>query len=190
MNLLFRLEEDVTCTECQSSRSKCIEDLSEGGLIRTCHLCGKAQCGQRRGRVRCAYCKRVFCLQQLYKKFKIRAEANDTKFKCPRCLGICCCVTNCQKPPPHVHCKVYKVRQTKRRNRELAHQENKVTRILESTQEEHIHEMNRSSMRSIPFFTPEVSLPPQIVDNYNVQYSEAMGNPAYYYSGDIPGSMN
>lgn len=50
--------------------------------------------------------------------------------------------------------------------------------------------MNRSSMRSIPFFTPEVSLPPQIVDNYNVQYSEAMGNPAYYYSGDIPGSMN
>ena len=85
---------------------------------------------------------------------------------------------------------MYKVRQTKRRNRELAHQENKVTRILESTQEEHIHEMNRSSMRSIPFFTPEVSLPPQIVDNYNVQYSEAMANPAYYYSGDIPGSMN
>lgn len=100
------------------------EDGNSGGLIRTCHLCGKAQCGQRRGRVRCAYCKRVFCLQQLYKKFKIKATPNDPHFKCPRCLGICCCVCDCQKPPPHVHCKVYKVRQNKRRNRELAAKEN------------------------------------------------------------------
>ena len=104
-------------------RDEDVEEPEEGGLIRKCHLCGKAQCGQRRGRVRCAYCKRVFCLQQLFKKFKIKAAVGDTNFKCPRCLGICCCVTNCQKAPPHVHCKVYKVRQNKRRNRELAARE-------------------------------------------------------------------
>ena len=91
------------------------DDMEDSGLTRTCHLCGKAQCGQRKGRVRCAYCKRIFCLQQLYKKFKIKASTEDMDFKCPRCLGICCCVCNCQKPPPHVHCKVYKVRQTKRK---------------------------------------------------------------------------
>ena len=90
--------------------------MEDSGLTRTCHLCGKAQCGQRKGRVRCAYCKRIFCLQQLYKKFKIKASTEDMDFKCPRCLGICCCVCNCQKPPPHVHCKVYKVRQTKRKS--------------------------------------------------------------------------
>ncbi len=106
-----------------SFRDEESEDGNNNGLIRTCHLCGKAQCGQRRGRVRCAYCKRVFCLQQLYKKFKIKAVPNDPHFKCPRCLGICCCVCDCQKPPPHVHCKVYKVRQNKRRNRELAARE-------------------------------------------------------------------
>ena len=92
-----------------------MEEMEESGLTRTCHLCGKAQCGQRKGRVRCVQCKRIFCLQQLYKKFKIKASVEDTDFKCPRCLGICCCVCNCQKPPPHVHCKVYKVRQTKRK---------------------------------------------------------------------------
>ncbi|CBK19881.2 uncharacterized protein [Blastocystis hominis] len=100
------------------------EEQEDGGLIRTCHLCGKAQCGQRRGRVRCAYCKRVFCLQQLYKKFGIRTTVDDRNFKCPRCLGICCCVTDCKKGPPHVHCKVFKVRQNKRKNRELAALEN------------------------------------------------------------------
>lgn len=166
------------------------EEPPEGGLIRTCHLCGKAQCGQRRGRVRCAYCKRVFCLQQLYKKFKIRADANDTKFKCPRCLGICCCVTNCQKPPPHVHCKVYKVRQTKRRNRELAHQEIKASRALESTHEEPIQEIDHSVVRPLSLFSPEVSIPPQLVETYNVPYPETMTNLTYYYSGDIPGSTN
>ena len=111
-------------TEERFGREEENEEQEEGGLIRTCHLCGKAQCGQRKGRVRCAYCKRVFCLQQLYKKFGIRTTVDDRNFKCPRCLGICCCVTNCQKGPPHVHCKVYKVRQNKRRNRELAALEN------------------------------------------------------------------
>lgn len=79
----------------------------------TCHLCGKVQCGQRLGRVKCCLCNRIFCLQQLSRKFHIIATANDPYFKCPRCTGICCCVCNCQKPPPHVHCKVYKVRQNK-----------------------------------------------------------------------------
>lgn len=51
-----------------------LEDLSEGGLIRTCHLCGKAQCGQRRGRVRCAYCKRVFCLQHYIKSSRFEQK--------------------------------------------------------------------------------------------------------------------
>ena len=79
--------------------------------IQTCHLCGKVQCGQRLGRVKCCLCSRIFCLQQLQRKFGITAVANDPDFKCPRCTGICCCVCNCQKPPPHVHCNVYKVRQ-------------------------------------------------------------------------------
>lgn len=92
-----------------------LEEAEDASLVRTCHLCGKAQCGQRKGRVRCAYCKRIFCLQQLYKKFKIKASVDDKNFKCPRCTGICCCVCNCQRPPPHVHCKVYKVRQNKKR---------------------------------------------------------------------------
>lgn len=81
--------------------------------IQTCHLCGKVQCGQRLGRVKCSLCSRIFCLQQLQRKFGITAVANDPDFRCPRCTGICCCVCNCQKPPPHVHCKVYKVRQNK-----------------------------------------------------------------------------
>lgn len=81
--------------------------------IQTCHLCGKVQCGQRLGRVKCAFCSRIFCLQQLQRKFGIMAIANDPNFKCPRCTGVCCCMCNCQKPPPHVHCKVYKVRQNK-----------------------------------------------------------------------------
>ena len=81
--------------------------------IQTCHLCGKVQCGQRLGRVKCAFCSRIFCLQQLQRKFGIIAIANDPNFKCPRCTGVCCCMCNCQKPPPHVHCKVYKVRQNK-----------------------------------------------------------------------------
>ena len=87
------------------------EETKEGSL--TCHLCGKVQCGQRLGRVKCYKCKRMFCLQQLSRKFGIQAQANDPNFLCPRCTGICCCVCNCQKPPPHVHCKVYKVRQNK-----------------------------------------------------------------------------
>ena len=92
-----------------------LEETEDASLVKTCHLCGKAQCGQRKGRVRCACCKRIFCLQQLYKKFKIKASVDDKNFKCPRCTGICCCVCNCQRPPPHVHCKVYKVRQNKKK---------------------------------------------------------------------------
>ena len=88
------------------------KDESKEGS-QTCHLCGKVQCGQRLGRVKCCRCKRIFCLQQLSRKFNIQAQANDPNFLCPRCTGICCCVCNCQKPPPHVHCKVYKVRQNK-----------------------------------------------------------------------------
>ena len=87
------------------------DDLKE--VSQTCHLCGKIQCGQRLGRVTCCRCSRIFCLQQLNRKFHIIAVANDPNFVCPRCQGICCCVCNCQKPPPHVHCKVYKVRQNK-----------------------------------------------------------------------------
>ena len=92
-----------------------LEAGEDASLVRTCHLCGKATCGQRKGRVRCAYCKRIFCLQQLFKKFKIKASVEDKDFKCPRCQGICCCVSICQRPPPHVHCKVYKVRQNKKK---------------------------------------------------------------------------
>lgn len=88
------------------------KDESKEGS-QTCHLCGKVQCGQRLGRVKCCRCKRIFCLQQLSRKFNIQAQVNDPNFICPRCNGICCCVCNCQKPPPHVHCKVYKVRQNK-----------------------------------------------------------------------------
>lgn len=89
-----------------------MHDSSHPG-IQTCHLCGKVQCGQRLGRVKCCYCSRIFCLQQLQRKFGIVAVANDPCFKCPRCTGVCCCMCNCQRPPPHVHCKVYKVRQSK-----------------------------------------------------------------------------
>ena len=88
------------------------KDESKEGS-QTCHLCGKVQCGQRLGRVKCYKCKRIFCLQQLSRKFNIQAQANDPNFLCPRCTGICCCVCNCQKPPRHAHCKVYKVRQNK-----------------------------------------------------------------------------
>lgn len=91
---------------------KSMHESSHPG-IQTCHLCGKVQCGQRLGRVKCCYCSRIFCLQQLQRKFGIVAVANDPCFKCPRCTGVCCCMCNCQRPPPHVHCKVYKVRQSK-----------------------------------------------------------------------------
>ena len=93
------------------------EDVKEGSL--TCHLCGKVQCGQRLGRVTCCRCKRIFCLQQLERKFQIKAVAGSTNFECPRCLGICCCVSDCKKGPPHVHCKVYNVRKNKIRHNNI-----------------------------------------------------------------------
>ena len=87
---------------------------------KTCHLCGKAKCGQRKGRVKCCQCFRIFCLQQLQKKFNIKAVKDQKDFICPRCRKICCCVTDCNLPPPHVHCKVLKVRQNKKKYKEKA----------------------------------------------------------------------
>ncbi|KAK8789954.1 hypothetical protein WA158_006734 [Blastocystis sp. Blastoise] len=84
----------------------------------TCHLCGKAVCGQRMGRIQCVNCSKIFCLQQLQRKFDMVVDINDTNFRCPRCLGFCCCVCDCRRPPPHVHCKVYKVRENKRKRLE------------------------------------------------------------------------
>ena len=109
------LASNSASTSASAYRHDPIGGTDDVSLVRTCHLCGKATCGQRKGRVRCAYCKRIFCLQQLFKKFKIKASVEDKDFKCPRCQGICCCVSNCQRPPPHVHCKVYKVRQNKKK---------------------------------------------------------------------------
>lgn len=102
------------------------DDPEKNGEIKTCHLCGKASCGQRKGRVRCSQCKRVFCIQQLFKKFKIKATPNQSDFICPRCRGICCCVNNCQLGPPHVHCKVFKVRENKRKCRQMTALDNKM----------------------------------------------------------------
>ena len=107
--LVESIETSCSFVNCVMNFDK--DDPKEGS--QTCHLCGKVQCGQRLGRVKCCQCNRIFCLQQLSRKFHIIATANDPHFKCPRCTGICCCVCNCQKPPPHVHCKVYKVRQNK-----------------------------------------------------------------------------
>lgn len=156
-------------------------------MVKTCHLCGKAQCGQRKGRVRCAYCKRIFCLQQLYKKFKIKASVEDTDFKCPRCLGICCCVCNCQRPPPHVHCKVYKVRQNKKKLPDqptLPIYRNPDIRV----QPPPVKQENAISYPSAPAFPNALSLPSQppepILANVNDPSSSAFS----YYSTDIPGS--
>ena len=96
----------------------------EDNDIKTCHLCGKASCGKRKGRVRCAKCKRIFCIQQLVKKFRMKVVKDQPDFICPRCLGLCCCVTDCTLPPPHVHCKVYKVRLNKKKCRENSIREN------------------------------------------------------------------
>ena len=167
-----------------------MEEKADGGLIRTCHLCGKSQCGQRRGRVRCAFCKRIFCLQQLYKKFKIQAEAGDTNFKCPRCLKICCCVTNCTKPPPHTHCKVYKVRENKRRHREEAQKENAVQAAIESDLVESVNlkiAKERSAIQPFSFYTPDMSGIPTIVPPMVEQsgiYAESMTSQPIFYSGE------
>ena len=56
--------------------------------IQTCHLCGKVQCGQRLGRVKCAYCSRIFCLQQLQRKFGIIATANDALESAVVCVTV------------------------------------------------------------------------------------------------------
>ncbi|KAK8820543.1 hypothetical protein WA577_006603 [Blastocystis sp. JDR] len=163
-----------------------VDEAEDASLVKTCHLCGKAQCGQRKGRVRCAYCKRIFCLQQLYKKFKIKASVEDTDFKCPRCLGICCCVCNCQRPPPHVHCKVYKVRQNKKKLPDqptLPIYRNPDIRV----QPPPVKQENVISYPSAPAFPNALSLPSQppepILANVNDPSSSAFS----YYSTDIPG---
>ena len=121
------------------------EDLKEGN--HTCHLCGKIQCGQRLGRVKCCKCARIFCLQQLHRKFNIVASADDPNFVCPRCNGKCCCVSNCQLPPPHVHCKVFKVRQNKL-NKAAA--ENPIRETTNYIVE------NRQPIQEEPFFMPKM----------------------------------
>ena len=167
-----------------------MEEKAEGGLIRTCHLCGKSQCGQRRGRVRCAYCRRVFCLQQLYKKFKIQAEAGDTNFRCPRCLKICCCVSDCSHLPPHAHCKVYKVRENKRRHREEAQKENEVQVAMESDLVESVNlkiAKERSSIQPFSFYTPDMSGLPTVVPTMVEQcgvYAEPLNSQPIFFPGD------
>lgn len=165
-----------------------LDESEESGLTRTCHLCGKAQCGQRKGRVRCAYCKRIFCLQQLYKKFKIKASVDDKNFKCPRCLGICCCVCNCQKPPPHVHCKVYKVRQTKRKSpMNTMEITPSFPPIMPATPDVVPKvEMSPTPNLSAPlveYSPPRQSVPPSLPTGIQDQQI-----PSYSYSTEIPGS--
>lgn len=164
-----------------------LEETEDASLVRTCHLCGKAQCGQRKGRVRCAYCKRIFCLQQLYKKFKIKANVEDKNFKCPRCSGICCCVCNCQRPPPHVHCKVYKVRQNKKRvapppdllNQQPTHD------MVPILQHAHI-EPSVPQLVSYPVTT---IMPIQQEADVNT-LTDSVTSPFASYTPDIPGSMH
>ena len=130
--------------------------------IQTCHLCGKVQCGQRLGRVKCCLCSRIFCLQQLQRKFGIIAVANDPNFKCPRCTGICCCVCNCQRPPPHVHCKVYKVRQNKTKPSEHRHSAESVPSANEVNKSPTVHplfEMSGSQGAQKDVFAPKSDLP-------------------------------
>lgn len=133
--------------------------------------------------MRCAYCKRIFCLQQLYKKFKIKASVEDTDFKCPRCLGICCCVCNCQRPPPHVHCKVYKVRQNKKK---LPEQQ---TVPIYRNPDMHILPTLAKQEPSIPYPSssgPHALAPSQepLLTNVN----DPSSTPFAYYNTEIPGS--
>ena len=169
-----------------------MDDIEESGLTRTCHLCGKAQCGQRKGRVRCAYCKRIFCLQQLYKKFKIKASVEDTDFKCPRCLGICCCVCNCQKPPPHVHCKVYKVRQTKKKTPLPSQDMHPVFPPQPVISKEIVPKVEAAAANPDPSSSPTLYVPPSqqspIPSISSPIPDQTIQNP-FYNNTDIPGSM-
>ena len=168
-----------------------VEETEDASLVRTFHLCGKATCGQRKGRVRCAYCKRIFCLQQLYKKFKIKASVEDTDFKCPRCLGICCCVCNCQRPPPHVHCKVYKVRQNKKKPASAHPLDLQQPRALPnplSIKPEPLVE--ERPIPIVPSFTTfPTSHPLSMADAFSSSLNDASQQPLPFNSTEIPGRM-
>ena len=171
------------------------EENEDSSLVKTCHLCGKAQCGQRKGRVRCAYCKRIFCLQQLNKKFKIKANVEDKNFKCPRCTGICCCVCNCQRPPPHVHCKVYKVRQNKRRVQEFPNQPTPTNQVNPAPHTEIPNAMVVPSMirNESPF--PQVvpypmSISPVIHHENDSESADITETGSTFGCYDIPGSKS
>lgn len=147
------------------------DDLKEGS--QTCHLCGKIQCGQRLGRVKCCICGRIFCLQQLNRKFHIVAVANDPGFKCPRCTGVCCCVCNCQKPPPHVHCKVYKVRQNKLNKNASENVVHESTPFLPlETDQQHIPQGEDNSYGN-RLFTQDLNLSPTRMEGLSSSWSEA-----------------
>lgn len=161
-----------------------LEETEDASLVRTCHLCGKAQCGQRKGRVRCAYCKRIFCLQQLYKKFKIKANVEDKNFKCPRCMGTCCCVCNCQRPPPHVHCKVYKVRQNKKRGT--------ATEMIPPTIPQEIPPViNRPDVQPMPVYVnyPSANMSPLIPIQQEPDVMDIPDSMTTSYNLDYPGSI-
>lgn len=75
--LVESIETSCSFVNCVMNFDK--DDPKEGS--QTCHLCGKVQCGQRLGRVKCCQCNRIFCLQQLSRKFHIIATANDPAFQ-------------------------------------------------------------------------------------------------------------
>lgn len=109
------------------SNNMYVNNLSKKRTHGSCHLCGKEDCGKRTGRVVCKNCLKVFCLGQLKKKFNIIAEQNDVNFICPKCRGICCCVTTCALK--HTHCKTFMVRENKRKKKEQAAFENGQNKI-------------------------------------------------------------
>lgn len=164
-----------------------MEEAEDASLVRTCHLCGKATCGQRKGRVRCAYCKRIFCLQQLFKKFKIKASVEDTDFKCPRCQGICCCVSNCQRPPPHVHCKVYKVRQNKKKPVNTQSVDVKPSRIPPPLTIKTEPPPIDSSMSSIQAFSPFPNPTLSAQDLYSDTMTDSVQQSYTFGSAGVPG---
>ena len=158
---------------------------------KTCHLCGKAKCGQRKGRVKCCQCFRIFCLQQLQKKFNIKAMKDQKDFVCPRCRKICCCVTDCKLPPPHVHCKVLKVRQNKKKYKERA--KLKQSKLKQETLipanpviKEDIYERSENNSFSLPQPNQSfLSIPPVVPNNYSFSSMNMdFGNVVFPFGND------